>query len=72
MKADTRLFGEIDIAEDKIITLENGMIGLPEYQTFALIFDEASERKASVMWLSQWTTPDGIPCDAAEPDKGGL
>ena len=26
MKADTRLFGEIDIAEDKIITLENGMV----------------------------------------------
>ena len=28
MKANTRLFGEIDIADDKIITLEDGMIGL--------------------------------------------
>ncbi len=27
MKANTRLFGEIDIDEEKIITLENGMIG---------------------------------------------
>ena len=30
MKAKTRLFGEIDIADDKIITLEKGMIGFPE------------------------------------------
>ena len=37
MKANTRLFGEIDIADDKIITLEDGMIGLPEYRNFALI-----------------------------------
>lgn len=57
MKADTRLFGEIDITEDKIITLENGMIGLPEYQTFALIFDETSEKKASVMWLQSMDDP---------------
>ena len=37
MKANTRLFGEIDIADDKIISLEDGMIGLPEYRNFALI-----------------------------------
>lgn len=36
MKANTRLFGEIDIADDKIITLEDGMIGLPEYRNFCI------------------------------------
>lgn len=36
MKANTRLFGEIDIADDKIITLEDGMIGLPEYPEFCI------------------------------------
>ena len=52
MKANTRLFGEIDIADDKIILLEDGMIGLPEYRNFALIFDEEKEKdKISVMWL---------------------
>ena len=30
MKAKTRLFGEIDIAEEKIIVMEGGMIGFPE------------------------------------------
>lgn len=58
MKADTRLFGGIDIEEDKIITLENGMIGLPEYRNFALIFDEEKDRKASsIMWLQSMDDP---------------
>ena len=58
MRANTRLFGEIDIAEDKIITLANGMIGLPEYQKFALIFDEEKGMKASsVMWFQSMDDP---------------
>lgn len=59
MKADTRLFGEIDIADDKIITLENGMIGLPEFRKFALIFDEEKGMEASrVMWLQSMDDPE--------------
>ena len=42
MKAKTRMFGEIDIQEDKIITLESGMIGFPDMQKFTLIFDNPS------------------------------
>ena len=58
MKANTRLFGEIDIADDKIITLEDGMIGLPEYRNFALIFDEEKEKdKSSVMWFQSMDDP---------------
>lgn len=58
MKADTRLFGEIDIEESKIITLENGMIGLPEFRRFALIFDEERGIEASsVMWLQSMDDP---------------
>lgn len=58
MKADTRLFGMIDIEEDKIITLENGMIGLPEYRNFALVFDEDKGwRASSIMWLQSMDDP---------------
>lgn len=58
MKANTRLFGEIDIADDKIISLEDGMIGLPEYRNFALIFDEEKEKdKSSVMWFQSMDDP---------------
>ena len=30
MKADSRIFGKIEIEDDKIITLEKGMIGFPD------------------------------------------
>lgn len=52
MKANTRLFGNIDVADDKIITMEKGMIGFPEYTHFALIFDEEKkDKKFKIMWL---------------------
>ena len=49
MKAKTRMFGEIDIQEDKIITLESGMIGFPDMQKFTLIFDEEKGSKSHIM-----------------------
>ena len=52
MKANTRLFGTIDIEDEKVITLESGMIGFPFLQKFTLIFDEEKEKEAaSIMWL---------------------
>ncbi len=59
MKAKTRLFGEIDIADDKIITLDKGMIGFPELTHFSLIFDEEKkERKTRIMWLQSMDDAD--------------
>lgn len=57
MKAKTRLFGEINIADDKLITLENGMIGLPEMQRFALIFDEEKEGQGRIKWFQSMDDP---------------
>ena len=52
MKATTRFFGDIDIADDKVITLEKGMIGFPDLRDFALIFDEEKGLdKSKIMWL---------------------
>lgn len=59
MEAETRLFGEVDIADDKIITLEQGMIGFPDLIHFALIFDEEKEEKTnSIMWLQSMDDGD--------------
>jgi flagellar assembly factor FliW len=59
MKAKTRLFGEIDIADDKIITLEKGMIGFPSLTHFSLIYDEEKKKKTvSIMWLQSMDDPD--------------
>ena len=52
MKAVTRVFGTIDIADDKVITMDKGMIGFPDLTHFALIFDEEKKDKAfKIMWL---------------------
>jgi flagellar assembly factor FliW len=59
MKANTRIFGEIDIADDKIITMAKGMIGFPDLQHFALIFDEERDAKQfSIMWLQSMDDGD--------------
>ena len=59
MQANTRLFGQIDIPDDKIIILENGMIGFPDMQYFALIFDEEKKDKAfKIMWLQSMDDGD--------------
>ena len=51
MKAATRLFGEIEIDESKIITFEDGIIGFPDMKKFTLIFDEEKEGRPSISWL---------------------
>lgn len=59
MKAETRIFGTIDIADDKIITLNKGMIGFPELQHFSLIFDEERGIDTfSIMWLQSMDDGD--------------
>lgn len=59
MKAKTRIFGEIEIEDEKIITLEKGMIGFPDLNHFALIFDEEKEQKdTTIMWLQSMDEPD--------------
>lgn len=67
MKAVTRLFGTIDIADDKIITMERGMIGFPDLTHFALIFDEEKkDKKFKIMWLQSMDDGD-IAFPVADP-----
>lgn len=51
MKINTRLFGEVDISDDKIITFENGIIGFPDMKKFALIHDEEEGTGAGIRFL---------------------
>ena len=54
MKVNTRLFGEIDIADDKIITLPGGIIGFPDMQKFTLIYDSEEkdkQKQTAIMYL---------------------
>lgn len=58
MKAATRLFGEIEIDESKIITFEDGIIGFPDMKKFTLIFDEEKEGRPSISWLQSMGEPE--------------
>lgn len=57
MKVTTKFFGEIDIADEKIITFPGGIIGYPEYKSFTLIKD-AEKEDAKVMWLQSMDNGD--------------
>ena len=45
MKVDTKLFGEIEIDEEKVITFEGGIVGFPDLKKFALMHDEDNEEE---------------------------
>ncbi len=57
MKANTKIFGEICIEDDKIIEFEGGIIGFPRLTKFALIHDEAKGVKAGIRWLQSMQEP---------------
>ena len=51
MRIVTRVFGEIDIADEKIIRFPNGIVGFPELTDFALIHDSEKDSDTAVKWL---------------------
>lgn len=58
MKAKTRLFGEIEIEKEKIITMEQGIIGFPDLKHFTLVYDSENEEKSGIMWLQSMDDGD--------------
>ncbi len=57
MKVNTRVFGEIDIAEEKIINFQGGIIGFPELNQFTLIYDEEKGINTGIRWLQSLQEP---------------
>lgn len=58
MKVNTRLFGEIEVEEEKIISFENGIIGFPDCKHFTLIFDETEDgERKNISWLQSLDEP---------------
>lgn len=51
MKIETRIFGTVDIDDDKIIHFPGGIIGFPEMTDFALIHDEEKGKDVPIRWL---------------------
>ncbi len=56
MKLITRIFGEIEIEDDKIITFPKGIIGFPDMTQFALMHDKDKDSNA-IRWLQSLDDP---------------
>lgn len=53
MVINTRILGEVEIDETKIITFEDGIIGFPNLTKFALVYDNEEEAgsESKIKWL---------------------
>lgn len=57
MIISTKVFGEVEITEDKIITFPGGIIGFPELKRFTLLHDEERGVSAGIRWLQSLEEP---------------
>lgn len=56
MNINTKIFGEIQVDENKIITFPSGIIGFPDLQKFLLIHDE-EKTDSIISWLQSIDEP---------------
>lgn len=56
MKINTKVFGEVEIADDKIIHFPSGIVGFPELTEFTLLHDE-EKGVGSIHWLQSIQEP---------------
>jgi flagellar assembly factor FliW len=57
MKINTRIFGEVEVSDDKVITFENGILGFPEMKKFTLLHDEEKGTGAGIRFLQSVEEP---------------
>lgn len=57
MIISTKVFGEVEITEDKIITFPGGIIGFPELKRFTLLHDEERGVSVGIRWLQSLEEP---------------
>lgn len=58
MQLNTKLFGEIEIEEEKMIFFEKGIIGFPHCQRFTLVYDEGEDgSRKNISWLQSIEEP---------------
>ncbi len=58
MRIKTRVFGEVEIEDSKIITFENGIVGFPDMKRFALVHDEEKGVDAGIRYLQSMEEPE--------------
>ena len=56
MKVKTKFFGEVDLPEEKILTLDRGLIGLEEYTKYTILYD-CEKEETNISWFQSIEEP---------------
>ena len=56
MLVKTKFFGEVNLPEEKIITLDRGLIGLEEYKKFTILYD-CDKEESNISWFQSVEEP---------------
>ena len=51
MNVKTRHFGDVEIDDSKVITMENGLFGFENYKKYVLLYDSSSDEIPNIQWL---------------------
>ncbi|MDD6572851.1 MAG: flagellar assembly protein FliW [Thermoflexaceae bacterium] len=51
MLVKTKCFGDVEIADEKIIRFENGLMGFEDFKEYTLLFDSEKKGSRTIMWL---------------------
>ena len=57
MEINTRIFGQVNIDDNKLIHFPNGIVGFAELKDFALIHDEEKGDNGGIRWLQSVQEP---------------
>ncbi len=57
MLIQTNYFGEIDLTEEKIITLERGLFGFEEFKKYTILYDCEKEGGSNISWFQSVDEP---------------
>ena len=66
MLMQTKFFGEVDIADDKIITLVNGLMGFEEKKKYVILYDSEKSNGDNISWL-QSADEQGLALPVVNP-----
>ena len=58
MEIKTRIFGDVTISDDKMISFPNGIVGFPDLKDFALSHDEEQGDQAGIRWMQSVQEPN--------------
>ena len=51
MNVKTRHFGDVEIDDSKVITMDNGLFWFENYKKYVLLYDSSSDEIPNIQWL---------------------